>query len=145
MEKPLKKSTKKVSKNKKPKALEDILQLGEPKRSKSIKTTVLTKGKLVNVENIDPELQESFQRAMKHFAYRQQKEGNIMVRDMTILESVVGEYLNSFLIIGYDMDGEKISITHAENTQDYDSIVEHARGTLLMMLMRAQQNLPGMQ
>lgn len=53
------------------------------------------------------------------------------VKDLEHLDSVVSEFLQTFMVLGYDMNGEKIFIMHATNPHDRDALVEHLRTTLL--------------
>ncbi len=99
--------------------------------------------KIVQMENLDPEMQEVMMSAIREIAIDQNKEGAILNRDLGVLESVVSEYLKTFMVIGYTMDGSKISIFHANNPQESDSIIEHARGTLMNLLIKSQQGLNG--
>ena len=53
------------------------------------------------------------------------------LQDFKILESLTSEYLKSFLIIGYTLDGHKILIGHAPTPQEHDALVEHLRQTFI--------------
>jgi hypothetical protein len=53
------------------------------------------------------------------------------VKDLEQLDTVITEYLNTFMLLGYDINGEKVVIMHATNPHDRDALVEHLRTTLL--------------
>ncbi len=53
------------------------------------------------------------------------------VKDLEHLDNVASEYLKTFMILGYDLNGEKAFIMHATNPHDRDALVEHLRTTLL--------------
>lgn len=53
------------------------------------------------------------------------------VKDLEHLDTMVSEYLKAFMVLGYDLNGEKVFIMHATNPQDKDALVEHLRTTLL--------------
>ena len=53
------------------------------------------------------------------------------VKDLEHLDGVVSEFLKAFMILGYDLNGEKAFIMHATNPHDRDALVEHLRTTLL--------------
>jgi hypothetical protein len=53
------------------------------------------------------------------------------VKDLEHLDHIAEEYLKAYMILGYDINGEKVSILHAENSHDKDALVEHLRTTLL--------------
>lgn len=53
------------------------------------------------------------------------------VKDLEHLDTVVSEFLKTFMVLGYDLNGEKVFIMHATNPHDRDALVEHLRTTLL--------------
>ena len=53
------------------------------------------------------------------------------VKDLEQLDTVITEYLDTFMLLGYDINGEKVIIMHATNPHDRDALVEHLRTTLL--------------
>jgi len=53
------------------------------------------------------------------------------VKDLEHLDGVASEFLKAFMILGYDLNGEKAFIMHATNPHDRDALVEHLRTTLL--------------
>jgi hypothetical protein len=56
------------------------------------------------------------------------------VKDLEHLDLITEEYLKSYMILGYDLNGEKVSIMHAETPHDRDALVEHLRTTLLNII-----------
>jgi hypothetical protein len=86
-------------------------------------------------KNILPEKQlaqveEVIKNAFLRFADAAQMK-QYKVQDLEHLDSVVSEILGSFMILGYDINGEKVLIMHATNPHDRDALVEHMRTTLL--------------
>jgi hypothetical protein len=53
------------------------------------------------------------------------------VKDLEHLDNIAEEYLKTYMILGYDLNGEKVSIMHATNPHDRDALVEHLRTTLI--------------
>jgi hypothetical protein len=53
------------------------------------------------------------------------------VKDLEHLDSIVSEFLKTFIVMGYDMNGEKAFIMHAQSPHDRDALIEHLRTTLL--------------
>ena len=53
------------------------------------------------------------------------------VKDLEHLDSMVSEFLKAFMVLGYDLNGEKVFVMHATNPNDRDALVEHLRTTLL--------------
>lgn len=66
------------------------------------------------------ELQKSLDRYLK------QKDMNnrIALRDMQLLKSIIMEYLDSFLLFGYNVDGERVIVQNFTNSRDRDAIME---------------------
>jgi len=86
-------------------------------------------------ENILPEKQlaqveEVIKNAFLRFADAAQMKQH-KVKDLEHLDSVASEFLKAFMILGYDLNGEKAFIMHATNPHDRDALVEHLRTTLL--------------
>lgn len=53
------------------------------------------------------------------------------LKDLYHLDTIVEEYLQAFMIIGYDINGEKVCITHARTPAERDAIIEHLRTTFI--------------
>jgi hypothetical protein len=86
-------------------------------------------------KNILPEKQlaqveEVIKNAFLRFADAAQMKEH-KVKDLEHLDSVASEFLKAFMILGYDLNGEKAFIMHATNPHDRDALVEHLRTTLL--------------
>jgi hypothetical protein len=86
-------------------------------------------------ENILPEKQlaqveEVIKNAFLRFADAAQMK-QYRVKDLEHLDSMVSEFLKTFMVLGYDLNGEKVFIMHATNPHDRDALVEHLRTTLL--------------
>jgi len=47
------------------------------------------------------------------------------------LDTIVSEYLDNFMILGYDTTGQKVSIMHATTPYGRDALIEHLRATLI--------------
>jgi hypothetical protein len=47
------------------------------------------------------------------------------------LQNLLKEYMNTFLLLGYNIEGEPFVLSYAKNVQDHNSIVEHLRLTFL--------------
>jgi hypothetical protein len=81
-------------------------------------------------KNFDPnankEVKELTHKALISFLRDQLKNKNESKKDMDVLTSQVLEFLNSFIILGYNFDGEPVSIISAHNQQEADSL-----GTLI--------------
>lgn len=56
------------------------------------------------------------------------------LKDLEHLDVIVAEYLQSFMILGYDINGEKVCITHASTPAARDALIEHLRGTFINIM-----------
>ena len=84
---------------------------------------ILPEKQLAQVEEV---IKNAFLRFYDNAQLRQYK-----VKDLEHLDSVASEFLKTFMILGYDLNGEKAFIMHATNPHDKDALVEHLRTTLL--------------
>jgi len=78
---------------------------------------------------IEELIKQAFLRFSDNVSIKQSK-----VKDLEQLDCIAEEYLKTYIILGYDLNGEKVSIMHAKNPHDRDALVEHLRTTLLDIL-----------
>jgi predicted XRE-type DNA-binding protein len=83
----------------------------------------------VNLENIEEkiltainnqELQKGIERWIRNNGEKQ-KELN---RDLGILSSIISEYLDSYILFGYNLEGERVIIQSQSNPKDRDALME---------------------
>ena len=55
-------------------------------------------------------------------------------KDLDHLNLIMEEYLNCYMVLGYDLNGEKICIMTAKTATDKDALIEHLRSTLVGIL-----------
>ncbi len=84
---------------------------------------ILPEKQLAQVEEV---IKNAFLRFYDNATLKQYK-----VKDLEHLDGVASEFLKTFMILGYDLNGEKAFIMHATNPHDRDALVEHLRTTLL--------------
>lgn len=89
----------------------------------SVEESILPEKQLAQVEEV---IKNAFLRFADAAQLKQHK-----VKDLEHLDSVASEFLKAFMILGYDLNGEKAFIMHATNPHDRDALVEHLRTTLL--------------
>jgi hypothetical protein len=89
----------------------------------SVEENILPEKQLAQVEEV---IKNAFLRFADAAQMKQYK-----VQDLEHLDSVVSEFLKAFMVLGYDLNGEKVFIMHATNPNDRDALVEHLRTTLL--------------
>lgn len=106
-------------------------------KSKATKKTKTVSTKLSSV-NVDPlesslQIEDVIKQAFLRF-YNTASVNQSKVQDLEHLDRIAEEYLNTYMILGYDINGEKVSIMHADNPHDRDALVEHLRTTLLSIV-----------
>jgi hypothetical protein len=83
----------------------------------------------VNVQDIEEkiltainnqELQRGIEKWIRNNAQKQ-KEAN---RDLGILSGIIGEYLDSYILFGYNLEGERIIIQSQSSPKDRDALME---------------------
>jgi hypothetical protein len=79
------------------------------------------------------QLERAITQAFKRFYAASISKQN-KIKDLHHLDSIVAEYLQSFIILGYDLNGEKICISHASTPAARDALVEHMRTTFLNII-----------
>lgn len=84
---------------------------------------ILPEKQLAQIEEV---IKSAFLRFYDNAQLKQYK-----MKDLEHLDLIASEYLKTFMILGYDLNGEKAFIMHATNPHDRDALVEHLRTTLL--------------
>jgi len=60
----------------------------------------------------------------------------VSIRDLTVLKGIITEYLDTFMIMGYNVDGERVVIQHFNSHRDKDAIMEFLKN----LFIQQQQN-----
>lgn len=55
--------------------------------------------------------------------------------DLKVLDAVIAEYLKCFIVLGYDLEGHKLVISHATNQIEKDALTEHLKGLMMRMVL----------
>ena len=55
----------------------------------------------------------------------------ITKRDLTLLKSLVGEYLDSFLVFGYNTEGDRVIVQNFKTAKDRDAVMEFLKTIFL--------------
>jgi hypothetical protein len=87
-----------------------------PKRKKSKKKAEEFKPK------DNPEIEELTQKALSSLLREQLNQKSNRKRDMDALSSTIEEFLTSYVLLGYSLQGEAITIVSAHNQQEADSL-----------------------
>lgn len=73
------------------------------------------------------ELQKSLDKWLKDHA----QNNMITKRDLGLLKSIVGEYLDSFLVFGYNTDGDRVIVQNFKTAKDRDAVMEFLKTIFL--------------
>ena len=73
------------------------------------------------------ELQKSLDKWLKDHA----QNNMITKRDLGLLKSVVGEYLDSFLVFGYNTEGDRVIVQNFKTAKDRDAVMEFLKTIFL--------------
>jgi hypothetical protein len=73
------------------------------------------------------ELQKGIDKWMKD----NKKENLLCLRDLGILKGIITEYLDAFLVFGYNTNGERIILQNFKNARDRDAIMEFLKTIFL--------------
>lgn len=71
------------------------------------------------------------QRALDKWVQDNHSEAKIVQRDYNILKSIITEYLDSYICIGYSSSGERYIIQHAVSPRDRDAMMEFLKNVFL--------------
>lgn len=66
------------------------------------------------------ELEKALDSWLKTHSY----ENKIAMRDLSVLKASITEYLDAFLLFGYDLKGNRVIIQNFKNARDRDAIME---------------------
>lgn len=66
------------------------------------------------------ELEQSIEKWLKENRQTQ----NIKVRDLELLSGIITEYLDSYILFGYNMEGERVIIQNYKKAKDRDAMME---------------------
>jgi hypothetical protein len=86
-----------------------------------------------NVMSVLPEIDDVIKQAFLRF-YDTATLKQTKLKDLEHLSKICEEFLSAYVILGYDLNGEKVHIMHASNHHDRDALVEHIRSTLISMV-----------
>jgi hypothetical protein len=108
-----------------------------PKRTVKKKATA---SELSDIKGIDPsrlentlQIEDLIKQAFLRF-YNTAYTNKAKEKDLDHLNLIMEEYLNCYMVLGYDLNGEKVCIMSAKNASDRDALIEHLRSTLVGIL-----------
>jgi len=90
--------------------------------------------------NANKEVKELTHKALVSFLREQLSEQAVQRKDIDVLTAQILEFLNSFILIGYNFEGKPVTLISAHNQQEADSL-----GALLnkFLLSSAEDKMSG--
>ena len=122
-------TNKEKSSKKAPRKKKDVLSVSSPEPHPASAEFIIPEELL---KNIDEKLSETIKQELK-------AEKKKAIEDYTPLERFTSEYLKSFLILGFGLNGDKVFIGHAKTAEQHDSLVEHLRRTFSNIMQNVEQ------
>ena len=85
-----------------------------------------------NSNNIH-QIEDLIKQAFLQF-YNTSHNSKAKAKDLDHLNAIMEEYLGCYMVLGYDLNGEKICIMNAHTSSQKDALIEHLRSTLVGIL-----------
>ncbi len=103
------------------------------KAKKPVKDFIIPKQKDINLspeakEEIEAIIKESITRFKEDIGHKK------IIKEFQTLENKVTEFLDDFIIMGHDLNGQRIVMVHASSQLAHDALMEHIRGTFLKII-----------
>lgn len=89
-------------------------------KKKPKKTAIKNEDKITSLDR--SQINELLSESIRNYAVRAKKESKDIEETVSLINSYVSEFLQAFMILGYDMRGNPICIHHATNQMDADAI-----------------------
>lgn len=89
-------------------------------KKKSKKTTLKNDDKISPLDR--SQINELLSESIRNYVVRAKKESKDIEEIVSLVNSHVSEFLQAFMILGYDIKGNPICIHHATNQMDADAI-----------------------
>lgn len=86
------------------------------------------------------EYKKQIQQALKANLDEYLKNRNLNQKQISSLNSLIEEHLSCFVLVGYTVDGEPLTLVNAQTQKDSDSL-----GTILQKVLKKYQDPPGNQ
>ena len=86
------------------------------------------------------EYKKQIQRALKANLDEYLKNRNLNQKQISSLNSLIEEHLSCFVLVGYTVDGEPLTLVNAQTQKDSDSL-----GTILQKVLKKYQDPPNNQ
>lgn len=90
----------------------------------------------VNSQDIEKKLYDALnsvelKKSMDRWLKTNEGKHSVVLRDLSILRGIIEEYLSSFLLLGYTMDGERVILQGYETPKDKDAVMEFLKNVFI--------------
>jgi len=83
---------------------------------------------------------EELQRSIDNWIANNKQKRQENIRDLSMLKSVVEEYLDGFILFGYTISGERIVVTSYPTPKDKDAVLEFLRFVFFHQMNQRQDD-----
>lgn len=96
---------------------------------KSAKETCVPSLSTVKIEDVEEKIltainNQELQKGIEKWLKDNKENQRELNRDLNLLGSVISEYLDSFILFGYNLDGERVIIQNYNKPKDKDALME---------------------
>jgi hypothetical protein len=64
------------------------------------------------------------QRALDNWLKKNIKDNKLILRDLKVLKDIITEYLDAYILFGYNLEGERVIVQHFTCPKDRDAVME---------------------
>jgi hypothetical protein len=93
-------------------------------------------GNLISIEEAKNSVLETInntelQKALDKWIEDHHQEHKILSRDLNLLRSIISEYLDTYIVFGYNLEGDRIVIQHCNSPRDKDALMEFLKNIFI--------------
>lgn len=104
-----------------------------PRKKQPLKTSIMENLSSTNNEVLMKEVaskifgevnKKELEKSLDRWLKENSNKTAIAMRDLGLLKAIISEYLDTFIVFGYNIDGERIILQHYTSSKDRDAIME---------------------
>jgi hypothetical protein len=106
------------------------------KKPQQISSTTPTLSSMDKIEDTEKKLYDALnsvelKRSMDKWLKTNEGKNSVIIRDLTILKGIIEEYLNSFIVMGYTLEGERVILQSYNSPKDKDALMEFLKNVFI--------------
>jgi len=106
------------------------------KKPQQISSTTSTLSSMDKIEDTEKKLYDALntvelKRSMDKWLKTNEGKNSVIIRDLTILKGIIEEYLNSFIVMGYTLEGERVILQSYNSPKDKDALMEFLKNVFI--------------